>query len=1711
MRSTTHASEEASAGRRRALLIGVGRTPFLERDDELARRFPPLDFVDRDIELVRAALDESGYAVDTLFAGHPDPAWRDTDAGSIVVAVERFLLSCSAGDTAFLYFSCHGVSVGEREYLLSSAAQVRASGALISHTILEASPEALLGTVPEGVKVVVCLDTCRSEDASPPAELHETPLTSSAYRDVAWLRASGRGQPAYADPHKGSYFGIALSQALSHTSAPKTFREVHAYVQGRVDHLTADLAEPSPTVEFQCVPGLEDELIVCHGTQQTERWAQAITGSVLWRHTSGGDGTHQRIKDELEDLAREVAKSRLGTDAALATPWSDPDYPIRVVDSLGLLVEAARLTGGERLSPAETAALLAAPLMHEGVVAIALGELALLRPDRLDRLEEGGRGKEPTEGHQRVVCDEAADICRAHGRVHHTAESLRQRKLTDAATAADHWLRHRFIADWDRLWDRTEDYPSVNRLLDRVVQAVAAGAEGLSGGRLTDVDQHVRRVLPHMTVPPGSSPRIDASSTPGWSRTERPVPGNSWRGWELACLLWLGALFAVDPRRMSSVLVDHLGAHRPLAPAAVVAALADCAWEPVEEDGTTRHVLRLACPHPALYAALEELAATADASVRSLHRRWHAEGRGAPDLLRGVPRKVTTEGLKPSDASYTVPLERFRLAEDEIRPLLMGTQLYGDRTLAVRELYQNALDACRHRRQRVQYGVKRKGFDAPDSEPEIHFLQAYEGDRPYIECRDEGSGMSREKLTSMFARAGKRYAQDPDYVQERRNWRRVGIEPVPLNSRFGIGVFSYFMLADEVTVLTEAVDEYGHPSRTSTPLRATVQSGSGLLQIGATDGPPGRGGTVVRLYLNHEGDEEEDLPSVVTTLRRVLWTSEFRVTAVELGPDGREISRDTWEPGELHAPEEQRAAWYGTAVKAAEGSWIVQGEGRLLLDGILVEDAVRPQGYVFNLRERHRPEPSVNRNSLVSYDEKAVMRDLLAAVPAAASALDEISLPWLWDLADATPRLAVRLFDSLPPTTVGVLVSEWFEFMHSTVRVPLRRVGVFDMDPSHLESWSSPAFWESARPTWPQLLNNWRTAAAGIASPRAVPFTPGNYPEPIGLDILLMSERMLRPGWDAALTGAAHADISLAEGVRALRRWAVAGAHVPVPSSMADLRAFGTPTVEMTDLHDAYEEFSTPGRGPRAASHMPLLTVAARRGVAPSRLLPALDALLRIGVDLPGTGALDTVDLTTKLLEPEKSFLNASVHSWGGGQARWVDLLAAVPSPVQRRRLSERFAALRPLGAPLFDDVPEEILDREALGPFERKLLSRDVDGRGPWLPNGRLSMRKFLTHATELQRPLGEVAEEIARLTATTGVSAPDVPEECRHWIPDRWVSQAAREPRPGTADPTPVTHPGWRVVLHARHNLLRDSEDLRRDLLRLEALGCLEDSVETLIAQVDHFSPAFSDLLTHIPSTRTWDGSGSEVDSGHLSVPFLFSYAATAGETLGSVVDEVAHADLRLPLRLPALPAEAGALKPHRADAGHLVRHEAGRAAFRDRLDIHDVLALAQERESPLGETSEALGSYRCLGAPPVPGTVTDALADLVPTDFDVVAFDPDLLGPGTLGPLELVLVAGRFGWTLGGTYDRYAPFASLGLRVATPEPLGEEREIVPGWRDVIVLTAQLTGRSPAVSGTVTDAHVVLCAEETEQSEDGVRDILRRYARLFSLVVPAPGGPDS
>ncbi|MGW2961819.1 HD domain-containing protein [Streptomyces sp. NPDC001220] len=1703
-------TEGPAQGRRRALVVGVGHTPSLEKDVHLAEHFPALEGASEDVELVGRSLRQSLYEVRQL---------TDPGGSELLGALQEFFDACEPGDTAFLYISCHGVTLGKRDYLLPADTQPGRAAQdgvrpLLDRTLIPADPEGLLDGLPAGVTTVVCLDTCRTEDPTAASEQsRKTVLT--AEEDVYWLYSCGRGQRSYADPQEGSWFGRALAKALAPTTQPTTFTDLVRYTQAAVRRTASDAGVQPPTLERYVPHGRGDESpspVLCEGAQEVYRWTTMIETSCLWEYTSGGAAVHERVRKRLGALVEHIVDSLSTEGAHRADPWADPTYPVRVVEQLGILVKRAGLEGRDLLSPAETAALLAAPVVHEGIVAIALEELRRTMPDGMD---VKAAPDEPADGHDHLVRGAAHDVCRAHSQVRRATATLRRRGLQEQAAAADHWLRHRFITEWDLLWERTGAYPSVDRILDLLAGAVLDSGGDPSAAPVRPaaraaVDGQLRQVLGHLAVQPSSSPRIN--DTPGgdeW-RLYPPVPGNQWRAPDLARLLWTAGLLAADPRRMSSVLVDHLGAHEPLAPAEVVAALsADFGYDAAPlgetENGPYELTVRFACPHPALHVAAEELAARANTTVSLLHLEWQKQRTTPPALLRGFPERVTSEQLVPLDDRYKQPLERFRLAEDEIRPLLMGTQLYGDRMLAVRELYQNALDACRYRDMRRQYGVMR-GRPELDWTPKISFTQGWDRDgRPYIECTDNGSGMSRAKLTSMFARAGKRYEQDPEFVQERRNWRRAGLSEMPLNSRFGIGVFSYFMLAEEVVVWTSPVDHYGRAERLD-PLRADIQSGSGLLRISDDPTVTLEGGTRVRLYL---GQDEDRLPSLVETLESFLWVADFAVEAVELGrnPADDPVRKNRWKPGVLTTPDP--AHWTFEAVQGSRDVWLVQGPRVWLLDGVRIRSNADTEeyGYVINLRERHRPEPSVDRNTLISYDADVVRTELLASVPRAAAQWNTVRMSWLWDLATTSSQFAIAVLDSLPAHAQAVVEQpDWAK--RPARLVPLATAGCLPMDREGERAKGQLSFrmgrYESV------LANAWRSTRLGLLRHDRAPFAPPGYPTPGSMDSVLFQTERDPDGWVSVIRASVRAGVPLGTVLRALRRYAIIGIEVP---AAADIRKLGDvrPSGALLMLATGYQHVLLRGNAAdwlRPAVHSPLLQVAATHRLSLGAAAALLEQLRTWQPELPAGPELSTElasevpTLRDGIMLVDRGYRSPDGPMWPG-TLHVMDLLTRPNPSGSVHTLAARVRHFGPLGFSLRSEPSQAALSHGPLPAPEQTLFTVP---RGNYTRNTRyrdsdLSVADLLLIAAELEIRPSEVASRVNALTPVTGIRAAQPPTEISDVIPAGQAVTVLKRMSVGQwEDVSP-----WQFVIAVyrgsgartdSHSVTAEAHDTEEALRLLSAAGLLssdfEVSKDRVVRQLG--------VLDHPLKPKRNLRNKLEVDRGGVSLCLLTELSAFERLSIGDLFDRLTDEEQPLPLGVAPTSPKVLDLQATHSDVTALVSMGKG---FYPTLTVQRLLKHAQDTHRSIAASVERLGRFTPLGAAPPRCTPAEAAAldRFTPDIFDLAAFDPGLIGEGPLGPLELVRTAGRFGWTLGRTYDRYAPLSCLGLEVTVRRPTSEEGDLIPDWRDLIVLTEQLTGRHPALAGAVPRDHITLCSEETDLSEAAVRERLACYSGLFSL----------
>lgn len=484
----------------------------------------------------------------------------------------------------------------------------------------------------------------------------------------------------------------------------------------------------------------------------------------------------------------------------------------------------------------------------------------------------------------------------------------------------------------------------------------------------------------------------------------------------LGCLLAVAGAMALDPLLLSEVLVEHVGLPQTPGLTTVCAEIAAADWEP--ESAGRR--LRAACSHPAADYALREQAEHANGVIAvALRAADHVDCAA----LAQLPARLTADGVTPASdgagPAYRLPHLRFRLAQEQVLELLMGEQLYGDPALPIRELYQNALDACRYAQARLTY-LKRAGrSDALDHwSGAIRFRQGTDDQgRPFIECEDNGIGMGVRELTETFTQAGRRFADTPEFIEEQTEWLAQDVRLYP-NSQFGIGVLSYFMLADDFEVETCRMNREG---RSGESLHVAISGSGNLIRL-----RPGRReqhGTRIRLWLNRTEVKGKRV-SVVDTLEELLWVAEF---ATEVCDGARTL---TWTAGRLwHDGNERiRAAtcatgnpdfWWRAPVG---GRWPPKQDGDsedkncgfILSDGLLTESGKPAKYCIANLRGARRPKLTVDRKRALDWD-----RDWLARtkVEQATALLDWDALclslvdTLAWDNHDAAERLWTALIE----------------------------------------------------------------------------------------------------------------------------------------------------------------------------------------------------------------------------------------------------------------------------------------------------------------------------------------------------------------------------------------------------------------------------------------------------------------------------------------------------------------------------------------------------------------------------------------------------------------------------------------------------------------------------------------------------------------------------
>ncbi|MFI2311538.1 wHTH domain-containing protein [Streptomyces sp. CB00072] len=725
----------------------------------------------------------------------------------------------------------------------------------------------------------------------------------------------------------------------------------------------------------------------------TDPWIQAAVHSSVWDHVPPTRDL-SAFRNHVIGVMEKLTMLRDGSHAALASdPWQDPGMAVRFAERVEWLLGEPNATAPLDLYAAEAALLVLAPFLYAANCMRVAARYASVNPEILEN-------------------DAHADADRVSFEAFVEEHSLLVNRTVlrpEAAVPVGWWIFHRWLLHRGLHADRH----GVQELIGLLGGHGRALGEVLSPDRLVSLLHGVRRG-PDVTNPEFLErlPSDDRVRAPGHQRI---------RDQRLALIIALAYGTCADMATMPDIVAEHLGIPRPVDLDRLRETLEHATWggQPFFP------VLRADCHHEAVIEGLRAHVARADDILHRVHRTARERLTHPMPVL---PTRLSADDVRPANRIFD-GWASFRLDERRVREMLMGVQLYKDQNLAVRELYQNALDACRYRRARTEY-LDRTEPMSYSYEGRITFEQASDANgRLYLECGDNGIGMGDAELRGVFSQAGARFADQPDFKLERTAWGRLD-PPVELfpNSRFGIGVLSYFMLADELTVTTCRMGLDGRPGPV---FEASIHGPGHLFRIAKTAEQGTEPGTRIRLY-PREAPTAEGRWSSIDVLDQLLGIAEFP-TSVRDG--GR---HKAWEVGRLHSRKQPSRERFGLnahgdqvhwpeAPPGVQVTWTEHGGG-LLVDGLVVQPAHRKgvlsssqsglTGVVVNLTGAYAPARLSADRAQVLDDVSPLLHNLLIEASKSLASQEE-ALPeftWVTRIAYESPELADLLTKSLLKT-----------------------------------------------------------------------------------------------------------------------------------------------------------------------------------------------------------------------------------------------------------------------------------------------------------------------------------------------------------------------------------------------------------------------------------------------------------------------------------------------------------------------------------------------------------------------------------------------------------------------------------------------------------------------------------------------------------------------
>ncbi|WP_439402677.1 hypothetical protein ACNJYA_09760 [Bradyrhizobium sp. DASA03068] len=330
----------------------------------------------------------------------------------------------------------------------------------------------------------------------------------------------------------------------------------------------------------------------------------------------------------------------------------------------------------------------------------------------------------------------------------------------------------------------------------------------------------------------------------------------------LAAILRLADVLEFDPERTPPVILQHRG----IVPKSRVFWHQDQGIAFKFSDDRSKLIFSARTPDARIHKAVLSVADYVDAELTCCHN-LNQQGAFAQGVISDTERRAyiwqlpanLTLDVKEKDDSFTYIEGTFRPDVPRLLELLSGTQLYNDPRAAVRELIQNAADAISeligHER------LRQDDADNPEHEKtfaslhKIRLTFEREGERLWLRCADDGVGLNKSQIERRLLRSGAN--ERPEFKALEREARAKGFS-VFRTGQFGIGLLSYFMIADRVEFDTKRSEEAGDGGGNAWTFVTEGIASFGELKRSSRD----RHGTEVRLRLRDDlippGPGEDD-------------------------------------------------------------------------------------------------------------------------------------------------------------------------------------------------------------------------------------------------------------------------------------------------------------------------------------------------------------------------------------------------------------------------------------------------------------------------------------------------------------------------------------------------------------------------------------------------------------------------------------------------------------------------------------------------------------------------------------------------------------------------------------------------------------------------------------------------------------------------------------